>query len=687
MLIKANLIDCTILLGCILGLMFFSYNIILFQPSSSSGYFIGSCIVLCLFLYKINFSHKLTLYSLIIITICLSLLYAKSSAIGLFVVLGFMLNSFLAFIILNKKFNLTHLDKIALFCVAYTLNLLFIGFLIWILSHFKINYFSSYLAIYVFEFFVLLVLNNLNFYNLHIFLKSPLSSIEKYFFIPGIFFIFLSFMAYDLNIDGDAFIKHFYIPEYIKYNHFFHYNPEEPVSFDISGIIPTYVYTFLYLIGGKSIFGLINILNFCLGVFLITASVKKFFGTKEALFAALIIIFTPIMMLEYSTLFIDSFSFLFASLITYIFLKIIYEKRVEQIPLLIFLGNISLLSKLQMVYILIPFYVYLFIFHIKIIKSNFKTIFIASLSSSIFLCIPMIYNFIVTSNPLYPWFNGIFKSEYFMLTSFKDSRWSHALDLSFLYDITFHGSKFVEQADKAYSFGFLYMGLMLFVPFIFFSKNFIKNIIILLVFFSSIYVWYITTGTYMRYFLIIMPLGTFVLMIIFNAMLTISKQACTKFLLFTYLSLLFLGNLIFFSKDHALLPRIGFGEKALITRYNEGLIDFYRRVALLIKNDSKILSLIDAREKALYLPGIYSRTMFDWKFYTELQKVMSVDELENLLRKREIHYIAARKDLLENEKNQYILTVIRKSKILLEYKIKTGHEFIVFEIQDGEKNI
>lgn len=587
---------------------------------------------------------------------------------------------------MSKKFNSTNLDKVVLFGVAYSLNLLFIGSLFWVLSHFKINYFLVYAAIYMVEFFGLLALNHLSLQCVHVFLKTPLATFEKHLLISGIFFSLFSFIAYDLNIDGDAFVKHFYIPEYIKHYHFFNYNPEEPIVFDISGIIPTYVYTFLYILGGKSVFGLINIVNFCLGTFLISESIKVFVGKKEAFWGALIIIFTPLMMWEYTTLFIDSFSFLFASLVTYLFLKIVYERQVEQVPLFIFLGSISLLSKLQMVYILVPFYAYLCLFHIRLLKSNFKALLIAVMGSSFVLCVPMIYNFTVTNNPLYPWFNGIFKSEYFMPSSFKDGRWNHALDLSFLYDITFHGSRFIEQVDKAYSFGFMYMGLLLFIPFVFFSKNLLKNIIILSIFFISIYVWRITTGTYMRYFLVMMPLGTFLLMMIFNATLMVSKQACTKFLLFSYLGLLLVGNLIFFSKDHALLSRIGFGEKALIARYNEGLMDFYHKVSLTTKNDSKVLSLVEAREKALYLPGVYSRTIFDWKFHKEFEKISNVPALKALLQQRDIYYIVARKDILAMEKNPHLLKIIKESKTVLEHTINTGHEFIVFEIHYEGKN-
>jgi Dolichyl-phosphate-mannose-protein mannosyltransferase len=69
--------------------------------------------------------------------------------------------------------------------------------------------------------------------------------------------------------------------------------------------------------------------------------------------------------------------------------------------------------------------------------------------------IPYAYAYGVTGNPIYPMFNGLFKSPYYPVENFLNSMYVGKLSWRILYDMTFHSSRFIEGGDGAFGFQFL----------------------------------------------------------------------------------------------------------------------------------------------------------------------------------------------------------------------------------------
>lgn len=62
------------------------------------------------------------------------------------------------------------------------------------------------------------------------------------------------------------------------------------------------------------------------------------------------------------------------------------------------------------------------------------------------------YAYVKTGNPIFPFFNAIFKSPYYALENFADTRWHQPVPLDFFYHITFHTNLYGEFRDGAFGF-------------------------------------------------------------------------------------------------------------------------------------------------------------------------------------------------------------------------------------------
>jgi hypothetical protein len=139
---------------------------------------------------------------------------------------------------------------------------------------------------------------------------------------------------------------------------------------------------------------------------------------------------------------------------------------------------------------------------------NYKQIYIKDYFISFMLCILpssiyLLYSYIGTGNPVFPFYNGIFNSSYIAADNFKDMRWGPKTIIEYitwpLY-IFFHPDRTSELS--VYS-GRLTIGVISIVTYIVFSifnkqqrsKNAVYSVIFLLL---STFLWVVSTG-YIRY--------------------------------------------------------------------------------------------------------------------------------------------------------------------------------------------
>jgi hypothetical protein len=86
---------------------------------------------------------------------------------------------------------------------------------------------------------------------------------------------------------------------------------------------------------------------------------------------------------------------------------------------------------------------------------NFRGIAVAALSLLAIGCVPYVTAWRLTGNPVFPFYNGVFKSDLFPLTNFTDGRWKAPLSWRTLYGITFDSSQYMEARNGIAGFAWL----------------------------------------------------------------------------------------------------------------------------------------------------------------------------------------------------------------------------------------
>jgi hypothetical protein len=109
-------------------------------------------------------------------------------------------------------------------------------------------------------------------------------------------------------------------------------------------------------------------------------------------------------------------------------------------------------------------------------------------------------NYILTKNPFFPWFNGVFRSEFLRPKNLNGYLFNQPLDIGSLAGLTFHGEKFVEIGS--FLFGINFFTLAWFVPLMLVGrKRLLLKLTLFVLFAASVLLWWNITSPNMRYFI------------------------------------------------------------------------------------------------------------------------------------------------------------------------------------------
>jgi hypothetical protein len=498
-------------------------------------------IMLTLVIEKKLYKHQ---YVIMAIPLIIILISGKINAF--FAVFIFLLANLAAGISVSKYFNseINTQQIISSIFIGCSIN----SILIWIALHFKINFTFTYYLFFLLEIFIFRkllkeCLSKINITNQSIHFNWS----QKIIFISSCFTLIYTlvpgYLCDDLSI-------HLYIPKYVAIHGFFNFDPHYIISLDMS-IIPKCSYTSVFLMGNEYAVRLLNYVLFYLAFILIETFTRKTFGTRPSFFVVLIVILTPFVLLQISLIFTDSFAFI-SSLVVFIYFFSIFKFLLNKKSLILYflLSAFAFLCKQQAVFIIIPTGLVIGYIYIREILVTKKYTIILNLLSG-FLCFSIILlpfllqNYILTGNPLFPWFNEIFKSKWFsgLVTIYDNLN----LNWKTIYDITFYGSKYIENIN--YSFGTFYFIFFPFLPIIFIDKKKIKeNSLFLFIFTLSIFLWSHLTHLYIRYFIGIVPIGSIIIALIMDKILLldiVKNIKVIKYIIIAIFIITFTTNLIY----------------------------------------------------------------------------------------------------------------------------------------------
>lgn len=304
----------------------------------------------------------------------------------------------------------------------------------------------------------------------------------------------------------DDVIGHLYIPKVVFLFGSFDFSPKYIPGLN-AAVVPMGVYTSLFLTGGETAVRLMNFIAFYAGVLRLEAFSRSNLGERAGFWSAVAALTTPYVTWILGLAFTDGLFFLASGVICIYALSAGKSWSSDGDPLSFgLLSAFGFLCKLQTIMVIVPCAMVMGVSwsHRLLTRSEWRLAARALLGATVFLAVisvPLIHNYQLSQNPLFPYYNKIFKSPHYAAENFIDVRWIQPLNWRTLYDMTFHGSRYSENMDL--SFGFWHFCLaFLFVPMMFMvgrRKEQRWFLGVFLIFGGSILLLFWVTGPYMRY--------------------------------------------------------------------------------------------------------------------------------------------------------------------------------------------
>ncbi len=297
-------------------------------------------------------------------------------------------------------------------------------------------------------------------------------------------------------------------------------------------------YTIAYLLGGQYAARLSSfIMNFA-AFLLLEDYARRRLGAVAAVGTALVAVSTPILNGCVSFVNLESPTLLVAAAATVVGLEMLRRPRGGTLLLFVFAAGFGYLYKQQTALVTVPLTAVLVIaMFIRAVQSaSWRPILwlaAGGLTGAAIVSPFFIQNYVQTGNPIFPWLNGLFHSPWMDSNgNFQGIRLDNPLGPQSLFDLTFHGERFGENA--LFQFGVSYYVLVAFVPLIFLSrKRRLIPAVILGVFLVSVILWWKITSPHMRFFCGCMAPGSLLLGLTVQTLWELLRRSRTALVLAT----------------------------------------------------------------------------------------------------------------------------------------------------------
>jgi hypothetical protein len=262
---------------------------------------------------------------------------------------------------------------------------------------------------------------------------------------------------------ADALGIHLLVPNIIKNHSIWHFDVTQYV-FSVMPLGVDWLYSFVFVLSGEHAARIFNYLCMLLLAAGIAYPAWNRKAVSPLLLASIIFVSSPLVFVETGSLFVDN---LWAALLLYAAYAS-HHFKTNRNPFFLLVISI-LISGAFLIKVTSIFYASLIVLYIipdllrMITTQGWRSVSIFCFCLSIFILIggsPYIYAWIATGNPVFPFYNAIFKSPlYYSEKSFEQPTFKIPLQLSTLYDMTFQSHKYLEALSA--SLGFHYLAFFL----------------------------------------------------------------------------------------------------------------------------------------------------------------------------------------------------------------------------------
>jgi hypothetical protein len=443
------------------------------------------------------------------------------------------------------------------------------------------------------------------------------------------------------EIGYDALVAHLVVPERMAYFHKWIYDPKILV-WSLGPLNANWVFTVPYIItSSEESVRIVSIGFLAIICFLSKELIIILGGSKKAyLIAILILLTTPLTLLESSSLFTDLIwtCYFVGGVVT--ILKMILDSSQEKQRYLILVGiflGMALGVKLTTLFILPPIFL-LYLYSIKRHGLYFLEFFKAISLFVLIGCISYAYSYWETGNPFFPFYNELFKSSLYPPEKFVHP-FKAGLSWDLINQITFQSGNFLEGGKGSPGFQWVLLLLPSLALIVFLKKKWEILILVISVFFISAV---FNTVGYLRY---IYP--AFVLLSVFLALAIeqsarFGKNINTLFSLLLCLTIF--SNLIFFKAAS------GYGDISFQVIFNNIARERHiesrvpMRKAITIVNSLNLNnSPVAILSTAPYFSGLHAIPLIGWWynyfFSKEIFEADSKQQLSLILSRNNIEYV------------------------------------------------
>ncbi len=414
-------------------------------------------------------------------------------------------------------------------------------------------------------------------------------------------------------------------------------------------MLADWIFTFGYMISGEAGSRLLNYGALCLLALLIRDFIIYLGGNASGVkWALLLFLSTPLTFLEGSTHYVELIWSLFLLSTIYEFIRSFYRKNgLPNLYVTPILFAFSAASKaVSLCYI--PGLLIVFFINIKSIfkKINFFHFFIIIIIGSLIALIPYINAWLITGNPIFPFFNAFFKSKFYALSNFDNPIYSKGLTWDILYRVTFNTEKYLESSAGGAGFYWI----LLFIPTLYITiVAYNKKILSVLLFAIAGAVFTFMGSAYIRYIFI-----SYILLCLCSGCLI--QEYCKNYfskVLVILCCIVVLLNLIFIKSA------TNYGDINEKVIFNSNAREAYLLQRLPIKKAVEIINQINFnREPVLFLSQPFAAGLnadalhsnwYNNRIPGKLNKIHSNSDTNNFLVEEKIKYII----LDENFKSTY----------------------------------
>jgi len=307
------------------------------------------------------------------------------------------------------------------------------------------------------------------------------------------------------EVSHDALATHLYVPLHVKAFASFHHDPSYLVWSNIPLGASWYFVPFAILEGEMSV----RLANwFCLAgiAVILVGAVQRLKSSNQNLgfLAVAALLSTPLLHMQSGNLFADLYWYLFMLLLFTPF--ILFEEQSPRARFLMFtffiLGfvNAKSISLVMGPFVAVGFFYLLHKAKKQLLKRDLLMVSVLILG----IFSPFINAFLRTGNPLFPFYNHIFKSDLFYShVPFNNSLFNAPLGFRTLYDLSVHSARYIEGGDGLFGFFPLLifpLSLLLFLqPKV--SRLYRVMLVSCIFFFCFVYL----KQSYLRYLYIVFP--------------------------------------------------------------------------------------------------------------------------------------------------------------------------------------